>query len=136
MNHTVSLQIRISDLDSFGHVNNGAQCNLFDYARMQYMETVLNAKINWTHFDLVLVNISIDFRLQIHIHDSIICRTEVYEINNRSMKMRQHLMDAHTETIKTTCHSTLVAVDRERNCSKELPQEYKKRFASFENLSL
>ncbi|MCL2246605.1 MAG: acyl-CoA thioesterase [Lentimicrobiaceae bacterium] len=129
MPHLTSIQIRLSDLDSFGHVNNGAQCHLFDFARMNYFETVLKTKIDWTNFDLVLVNITLDFRQQIRLHDNMICQTEIYEMGSRSMKMRQHLVDANTEVIKSTCHSTLVAIDREKNCSKEVPENYKRLIA-------
>ena len=134
MPHTIPIQIRISDLDSFGHVNNGAQCHLCDYARMNYFETVLQTKIDWTSFDLVLVNVNLDFRQQIRLHDVIICKSEVYEMGSRSLKMRQHLIDATTDTIKTTCHSTLVAIDREKNCSKEMPENYKKLISIYERI--
>ena len=132
MIHTISIQIRISDLDSFGHVNNGAQSHLCDYARTNYFEAALLSQIDWTNFDLVLVNVTLDFKQQIRLHDSIICKTEVYEIGSRSLKMRQHLVDVETDTIKTICHSTLVAIDRERNCSKEIPENYKRSISAYE----
>jgi YbgC/YbaW family acyl-CoA thioester hydrolase len=122
----------MSDLDSFGHVNNGAQCHLCDYARTNYFETALQSKIDWTRFDLVLVNVTLDFRQQIRLHDTIICKSEIFEMGSRSMKMRQHLIDADTNTIKTTCHSTLVALNRERNCSKEIPENYKRLISAYE----
>jgi len=132
MFHTIPIQIRISDLDSFAHVNNGSQCHLCDYARMNYFEIALQTKIDWTNFDLVLVNVNLDFRQQIRLHDAIICKSEVYEIGSRSLKMRQHLVDAETDTIKTTCHSTLVAIDRKKNCSKRIPEMYKNLIAAYE----
>jgi acyl-CoA thioester hydrolase len=134
MPHLIPLQIRLSDFDSFGHVNNGAQCHLCDYARMNYFETVLQSKIDWTNFDLVLVNVTLDFKQQITLHDYIICKSDIYEIGSKSMKMRQYLIDAETNKIKTTCYSILVAIDKERNCSKEVPENYKKLILSFERL--
>ena len=134
MPHTTPIQIRISDLDSFGHVNNGAQSHLCDYARANYFETALQSKIDWTNFDLVLVNVTLDFRQQIRLHDNIICKSEVYEIGSRSLKMRQYLIDIETEATKTTCHSTLVAIDRERNCSKEIPEKYRQLIAAYEKI--
>ena len=132
MSHVTSIQIRISDLDSFGHVNNGAQCHLCDYARMNYLETALQTKIDWTNFDLVLVNVNLDFRQQICLHDSIICKSEVYEIGSRSLKMRQYLIDTEINAIKTICYSTLVAIDRKRNCSKEISEHYRRLISDYE----
>jgi YbgC/YbaW family acyl-CoA thioester hydrolase len=124
----------MSDLDPFGHVNNGAQCNLFDYARTNYIEDVLSKKINWTDFDLVLVNINIDFKKQVKIHDSIICKSEIYEIGNKSMKMRQHLIDVNTDEVKTISHSVIVAINKDYT-SKQIPEEYRKCISSYEGLN-
>ncbi|MDL2228075.1 acyl-CoA thioesterase [Odoribacter sp. OttesenSCG-928-L07] len=135
MKHSISIQIRMSDLDAYGHVNNGAQCNLFDFARANYIEDVLGKKIDWTNFDLVLVNINVDFKNQILIHDKIICKSEIYEIGNKSMKMRQYLVDSETDTIKTICHSVFAAIDKETYKSKPVPEAYRKCVSSYEGLN-
>jgi len=132
MKHTTPIQIRMSDIDPFGHVNNGAQCNLFDYARSNYIETVSNTKIDWLTFDLVLVNINIDFKKQILIHDNIVCETEIYEIGNKSMKMRQQLIDANSGEVKSICHSVFAGIDRQKNVSKEIPELYRKTISTYE----
>ena len=44
---SVPIQIKMCDLDPFAHVNNGVQCNYFDYGRSQYFEEVFGEKIDW-----------------------------------------------------------------------------------------
>ena len=44
------IQIRMSDLDPYNHVNNGAQCNYFDMGRSRYFEHVFQTKIDWLTF--------------------------------------------------------------------------------------
>lgn len=114
------IQIRMSDLDPFDHVNNGAQCNLFDYGRSQYFENLFNKEINWLTFDFVLVHVELDFKKPVRIHDKIVCETEAYEVGHTSFKMRQYLKNAVTDEILTVCHSVIVCIDREKNIPKEI----------------
>ena len=119
------IQIRMSDLDPFDHVNNGAQCNLFDYGRSKYFEHLLNREIDWLSFDYVLVHVELDFKKPVKIHDEIVCETEAYELGRTSFKMVQNLKNAVTNEILTVCHSVIVCIDREKNVPKEIPQDHK-----------
>ena len=122
------IQIRMSDLDPFDHVNNGAQCNLFDYGRSQYFENLFKKEINWLTFDFVLVHVELDFKKPVKIHDKIVCETEAYEVGHTSFKMRQYLKNAVTDEILTVCHSVIVCIDREKNIPKEISDDQKLMF--------
>ena len=122
------IQIRMSDLDPFDHVNNGAQCNLFDYGRSQYFENLFKKEINWLTFDFVLVHVELDFKKPVKIHDKIVCETEAYEVGHTSFKLRQYLKNAVTDEILTVCHSVIVCIDREKNIPKEISDDQKLMF--------
>lgn len=119
------IQIRMSDLDPFNHVNNGAQCHLFDYGRTQYFETVFGTQIDWLTFEYVLVHLEFDFRKQVRIHDQVVCETEIEGFGHRSLKMYQHLRSTVTNEILTTCRCVIVYIDRATNQSKEIPEEHR-----------
>lgn len=119
------IQIRMSDLDPFDHVNNGAQCNLFDYGRSQFFEHLFNNEIDWMTFSYVLVHVELDFKKPVKIHDRIVCETEVFEVGHSSFKMRQYLKSAVTNDILTVCHSVIVCIDRDKNVPMEIPQDHK-----------
>lgn len=114
------IQIRMSDLDPFDHVNNGAQCNLFDFGRTSFFESVFNNKIDWLTFNYVLVHVEMDFKSPVRIHDNIVCETEVYDKGRTSFKMVQYLKNAVTNDIHTVCRSVIVCIDREKNVPKEI----------------
>ena len=133
---SVPIQIKMCDLDPFVHVNNGVQCNYFDYGRAQYFEHVLATPIDWTVMDLVLVNIQMDFLSPVKIHDKIICETAIYEIGNKSIKMVQQLRCSQTNIIKTRCYSVLVGFDRKTEQSILINDHYRQCFSQFESLSL
>ena len=121
---SVPIQIKMSDLDPFNHVNKGIQCQYFDYGRSAYFEHVFQDNIDWSTFDLVLVHVDLDFHNGIEIHDKIVCRSKVLEIGHKSFKMVQQLVDESTGVVKTTCHSVICGFDRQTHQSIPLNEEY------------
>ena len=119
--YSCPIQIRMSDLDPYNHVNNGAQCNYFDMGRSRYFEHVFQTEIDWLTFKYVLVHVDLDFRKPVQFHDPIVCESRVLEIGNSSFKMEQCLKDAETGEIKTLCHAVVVYFNRETNQSERIP---------------
>lgn len=132
---TVPIQIRMNDLDPFVHVNNGVQCNYFDYGRSCYFEQVFRTSIDWSTLDLVLVHIELDFKQGIEYHDTIACDTQVVAVGHKSIKMMQQLRDTRTGVVKSTCYSVVAGFDRKTHCSIPIRDEYKRLFYEFEHLS-
>ncbi|MBO4489466.1 MAG: acyl-CoA thioesterase [Bacteroidales bacterium] len=131
---SVPIQIRMSDLDPFAHVNNGAQCHYFDYGRSNYLEHVLQMTIDWTTFDLVLVHVGMDFKDSIGFHDQLVCESRVTAIGNKSFRMEQQLRDLRTDKVKTTCECVLAGLDRHALQAIPIQEEYKAKFRAFEHL--
>lgn len=126
------VQIKMCDLDPFAHVNNGVQCNYFDYGRSQYFEHVFGEKIDWTTLDLVLVHVELDFLSPIKIHDSIVCETSIYDFGLKSAKMIQQLRCTESGQIKTVCKSILAGFDRVTETSIPIQPRYKELVSRFE----
>lgn len=131
---SVPIQIRMSDLDPFVHVNNGVQCNFFDCGRSAYFEHVFGQPIDWATLDLVLAHVELDFLKPIQIHDSIRCESKVYAMGNKSFKMIQQLRDTNTDEVKTMCHSVLVSIDRTSGATKPMNETYRQTICQFEKL--
>ena len=129
----VPVQVRMSDLDPFVHVNNGIQCHYFDLGRSFYLEKVLQNQVDWTTIDLVLVHIELDFAAPVEFHDKLVCESKIIEIGNKSLKMVQRLRETTTNTVKTTCLSVLAGFDRETHQAIPIREEYKERIREFEN---
>jgi len=122
------IQIRMSDLDPFNHVNNGSQCHYFDMGRSRFFEHVFQTEIDWLSFKYVLVHVDLDFRQPIHFHDAIMCESQVTGMGNSSFKMEQCLRDSKTNEIKTLCHAVVVYFDRETNKSERIPDSDRRKF--------
>ena len=128
----VPVQVRMSDLDPFVHVNNGIQCHYFDLGRSFYLETVLQNQVDWKTIDLVLVHIDLDFMAPVEFHDQLVCESKIIEIGHKSLKMKQQLRDTKTNTVKTVCNSVLAGFDRTTHQSIPISEEYKQRIREFE----
>ena len=128
------IQIKMCDLDPFAHVNNGVQCNYFDYGRSLYFESVFGEKIDWLTMDMVLVHTELDFKNPIKIHDNIICETSIYHIGNKSVSMIQQLRCQKTGIVKTVCKSVLSGFDRGAETSAPTQEKYKTAIRNFEKL--
>ena len=130
----VPIQIKMCDLDPFAHVNNGVQCNYFDYGRTRYFESVFGEKIDWLSMDMVLVHTELDFKSPIKVHDDIVCETAIYHIGNKSISMIQQLRSREEGSVKTICKSVLSGFDRTTESSAPIQEKYKEAIRNFEKL--
>jgi acyl-CoA thioester hydrolase len=127
-----NIQIRMTDLDPFGHVNNGVIYSYYDIGRLHYLIQI-EEDIHWEDMDKVVVRTECDFMDSILFTDDISVETKVTEMGNKSIKMMQRIIENNTGKIKSTCLSILSGYDREKNTSKEIPQEFKDKINAFES---
>ncbi|MCL2327767.1 MAG: acyl-CoA thioesterase [Bacteroidetes bacterium] len=125
------ITIRMTDLDPFGHVNNGVYYSYYDIGRFHYLSQI-KEDIRWAVLDKVIVRIECDFKAPILYGDDISVETKVIEIGNRSVKMMQRIVDNNTGNVKSTCIAILCGYDRQNNTSKEISQDFKDRVKTFE----
>lgn len=131
--HQLPIQVRMSDIDPIGHVNNSVQLSYYDLGRLNYLEKLQNKKIVWAELDMVIVHVSCDFMQSIYINDLIAVETKVLEIGEKSVKMIQRIIQTDTGEIKSTCYAVMAGYDKEKDCSKPISEEFKQRFFIFEN---
>ena len=58
--HEIPVQIRFSDVDQYGHMNNSVYFSLYDLAKTSYFRDVFGAE-ECNKFSVVVVNINADF---------------------------------------------------------------------------
>lgn len=54
--HTMPVQIRFSDVDQFGHMNNSVYFSLYDLAKTTYIKDVFGSA-DWSKLAIVVANI-------------------------------------------------------------------------------
>ena len=58
--HVMPVQIRFSDVDQYGHMNNSSYFSIYDLAKTSYMRDVFGDQ-NWNDVGIVVANINADF---------------------------------------------------------------------------
>jgi acyl-CoA thioester hydrolase len=132
--HRVAIQMRFSDVDGFGHVNNGVVQEYYDLGRMYYMRDVLGwlPGISKNDDQLVVVHTKTDFVNQILLGQPIEVWTNVYALGNKSLKMSQQIVDKTTETPLSICDSVMAGFRRSKGVSFRIPDEWRQAIISFE----
>ena len=126
------IQVRMTDLDPFGHVNNGVFLSYYDMGRLDYIRKITRKMLDWNDLDSVLVHVSCDFKDSVLFNDAVFVGTKVVEMGNRSIKMLQHIFTENPYCLKSTCYSVLSGFDKEKNCSKPISAELKEQVQEFE----
>ena len=131
--HSLPIQIRFNDLDVFSHVNNAVIQEYFDLGRLHYLQKVLEGELKTGNNTLVVASIKTDFMEPIFLEDSIVVKTSVFQIGNKSLQMIQQLYDMFSDTVKAECKSVMVAFNKTTQESTEFPVWWKENIISVED---
>ncbi|MCK5028311.1 MAG: acyl-CoA thioesterase [Bacteroidales bacterium] len=130
--HKTPIQIRFNDIDIMAHVNNSVYQNYFDLARTKYFEEIFEQKIIWKKKALVLAKITIEYLNPILFDEEIVVLSKVYKLGNKSLQMKQEIVNAATNEVKAKNDAVLVAFGTQENEAVSLSDDWKNKIALFE----
>ena len=133
--HVIPVQIRFSDVDQFGHMNNSVYFSLYDLAKTSYLRDVFGPQ-DWSKFAMVVANINADFLAPVYFTDSLMIETSVLHLGNKSFTLLQRAVDKETKEVKCQCRTVMVAFDVEQQMPIPIPQDYKEAISKFEERTL
>lgn len=129
------VQLRFSDFDRFGHVNNAVYFSYSDSAKCEYIYHVIpNLRIEKT--GVVVVSLKANFQHEIHREETIVVETAVTRIGRKSFTMMQRVIDPETQEIKCICESVLVFFDLENRQTIVIKPEWIEAMNEFEGREL
>ncbi|MCK9159496.1 MAG: acyl-CoA thioesterase, partial [Bacteroidaceae bacterium] len=120
--HIIPIQLRFSDVDKFGHVNNSVYFEYYDLAKTEYLATVC-PDIDWNKDGIVVVHLESDFLTQIFSSDHIAVQTAVTGIGTKSFHLMQRVIDTKTHEIKCNCMSIMVSFDLVKHESEPISEK-------------
>ena len=111
--HKTPIQIRFKDIDLLGHVNNANHFTYLEYARVKYFDELAGTKINWNENGLILAKATLDYKLQILIHDKVFVYTKCSRIGNKSFDLSYSIIKDENgkEIILAEAMTVLVCYD-------------------------
>ena len=133
---SLPIQLRFSDLDTLGHVNNSVYLNLFDLGKSDYFERAAGERQDWNNVNVVIANINCNFLHETLFDEQLVVKTQVHHIGNKSFTVLQVLQNIDTEEIKCVCTQVMVYLDPETRMPAPLPQHWRDCFTTFEGREL
>lgn len=135
-NHRCDLQIRFSDVDILGHVNNTVYLSFYDTGKAHYFRAVRKKDFRWTDVDTVIANVNCAFISSIVFGEEIEVLTRCEEIHEKSFKLLQVLRNKISGEIKSICETVMVSFCPETKKSTLVSDFWRKALCDFEKRDL
>ena len=133
--HVMPAQIRFSDVDQFGHVNNSAYFSLYDLSNTSYVKTALG-DIDWHDHAMVVANINANFFTPVFFSDKMAIQTTIVQLGNKSFTLLQRAVCEDTGDVKCECRTVMVFYDLLTKEPMPIPLAYKEAVCRYEGRTL
>lgn len=130
--HIYPVQLRFSDVDQLGHVNNSVYFSLYDVAKTAYLSAALGEGMDYRRSSLVIANINANFFVPVFFTDHIVIETAVTHLGHKSFTLLQRAVCDASGEVKCECRTVMVAYDVEAGRSFPLPAAWREALARFE----
>lgn len=121
------IQLRFSDVDVVGHVNNIVYFQYYDTGKAAYMTRILGRDISWQEVDTVVANVDCAFISPILWGEEIEVLTACIFIHDKSFRLLQMLRNSVTGEVKSVCETVMVAFDPHTQKSAPLSDEWRQK---------
>ncbi|MCM1291287.1 MAG: acyl-CoA thioesterase [Prevotella sp.] len=134
--HHTDLQIRFSDVDILGHVNNTVYLAFYDTGKAHYFRSVRKDNYKWDDVDTVIVNVNCAFISSIVFGDDIEVLTRCEEIHDKSFKLLQLIREKKTGQIKSMCETVMVSFDKATKQACHVSDKWREALCNYEQRDL
>ncbi len=116
---TVPIQIRYTDFDMLGHLNNATFVTYFEVARLYYF-----IEIGWKLTDVsnVVAHFDIDFLLPVLPGDEVVCKVKTVSLGSKSFQMQYELCSKDESKSYCRAHSVQVCIDKKSGKAIQIPE--------------
>ena len=124
------IQVRFSDVDVVGHVNNIVYFAYYDTGKAAFMTELRGRKISWKEVDTVVANVDCAFIAPIFYGENIEVLTTCMGVYDKSFKLLQMLRNSDTEEVKSICETIMVSFDSSTQTSAPLSNEWREKLTA------
>jgi len=109
MKYLTEIKVRGYHADFYGHVNNARYLEFFEEDRWALLESKIDLK-KWAAEGLIflVVNINVNYRNAVSVGETLLVRTKVEKIGNKSAVLRQEMFFKGTDKIAADALITFV----------------------------
>jgi acyl-CoA thioester hydrolase len=128
------VQVRFSDTDALGHVNNAVYLSYLESARVDYLRELLGAK-KIEELGVIIARVEIDYKSPAFHHETMRVGCRVEEIGGSSIKMDYRVEDKDTGRLVALAKSVLVAYDYALGRPVRVSDEWRQKMEDFDGIS-
>jgi acyl-CoA thioester hydrolase len=123
------IQVRYSDFDMLGHINNATFVTYFEVARLYYF-----MQIGWKLEDVsnVVAHLDIDFMAPILPKQEVYCRVKTTSLGSKSFQMQYELYSEKDDIIFAKAHSVQVCFEKQSGKTVTIPSHIHDLITNFE----
>jgi acyl-CoA thioester hydrolase len=129
--HRTRLEVRLGDLDPFGHVNNAVIATYVEQGRVLYLRDVLGTGADPVSMPFILARLEIDYLAQILFTDPVEVLSRVDWIGRSSVHM-SHLLTGREGRELARSEAVLVAFDYTIEKPMPVPDAWRATMAAYE----
>jgi acyl-CoA thioester hydrolase len=133
--HRTRLEVRLGDLDPFGHVNNAVIATYVEQGRVLYLRDVLGTGADPVSMPFILARLEIDYLSQVMFSDTIEVASRVDWIGRTSVRM-SHLLTNQEQREMARSEAVLVAFDYAVEKPMPVPDDWRATMVAHEGRSL
>lgn len=118
--HEIQVNVRFSETDALGHINNTSYFIYLEEARIRFIES-LGYNMDTTEWKFILASTKCDFLSQGYFNQTLVIKTYVSKIGTKSFQIEHDIIDTKTEHLIAKGNAIMVSFDFEKQKSEPLP---------------
>lgn len=133
------IEVRFSDIDALGHVNNASFLSYMEEVRLTYMAQLfpdLNYQKDFSLFPIILGDVYCRYISPAFLGETICVYAKVAEFGTKSFTMEYALEDKKTKRLIATARTTMVMYNLKTATTQLIPDLLKERIKALEGHSI
>ncbi len=131
---SLPIQIRFTDIDALGHINNNVYLSYFDLGKADYFERVRGTAVSWIEGAIVIAHLEMDFLEPTFYTEKVVVESKMVKIGDKSGEFIQQLRSEKTGAVKCVCKSIFVYIDSESQKPASVPHVWREVMGKFEGV--
>lgn len=131
------IQVRYSDVDAQGHVNNSRFASYIEQARMAYLVNLgLWDGVSFLDLGLIVADVHIAYLAPIQLWQKVRVGIGVTRMGNKSMDFEYQIEDEADGSVEARGSAVMVYYDYRAQASAPIPENWREKISAFESIPL
>jgi acyl-CoA thioester hydrolase len=134
--YRLPVQLRFSDFDMLGHVNNARFASYMELGRIAFFDEFVSSNHDWNNIGLMVARLELDFKAPVLFGEQLFVDTGIRSIGNKSIQLAYRILAGSNEdqlSLKAEGITVMVSFSFPENKSVSLPDAWKQKMEAWMN---